>query len=950
MSSQASALCKDDSPYKAPDYDEKVLEEIDTVTVELSINEFEEYIPGENMTTEQENEALDVEPMDFSLLQDESEDARYDPICCTFNSITGLACENRIWKIVATLPESSRVDFRCDIALYPKDEPKAINAYTRDLESDNPHVARCAWAWMIIPVEVKCEEEDSAYGFSFKGSGRNTFLRDTDKGREARAQFAKYATELMLRQHRTHLFSLYMTGNGARFARWDRAGCIVSQPIDLRVDFRRFRNILYRLSRLSPSDLGFDETVELASDADIRELRSYIPTNPHLQEYRRIILRNQLLFPLYKLNCPVISMEGPLEDTPQERAYLIGKQTSDHFSPTGRCTRGYVAFDLESRCLVFLKDQWRAETRARTEIETYRRLHRHKVPCIATPVAGGDIPTHRTETQNKLGHLPKTKRPVRRIHTRLVTKDVGLPLEKYVDSLHLLQICTFAVVAHQAAWERARVLHHDISAGNIMIDVNTGNGFLNDWDLAKYEEDLLAGKSASEPAGVSGTWPYKSALGQRYPRKPAEVADDLESFVYVILFNALRFHRHQLMKGAPDLLAPVKKQREYNAKNEGLASLIYYFFHHATRHENGYTSASDQKWLHIEVGRPPITLEAGRHGQTPLARWLARAYRLLHEHYKTIDLSELERFGVPETNSDSPAGSNEESHAGAPDEPEEKDWYIPSVLEAHSLPVNLPQEDPASPASSTTSSRSRHTFRTSRPLDTHSALLKLFDSAFKDDDGRPLNLRFFKGDKWWDLCNGQRVFTSSKPKNPSGGSGSRSSSDTPSSKGRKSKSPRKTTSARKIAAAAKAQTATKATVRKTRIRTKSKQNVKSPAVSPPAKATRTRDRLVTEQIASPEPDPPVRRSARLRAPTASKRKREEHGTAAKDDAPQLKPAKALNAAKQPQAKAPATQLRARAAAKKSTTPRANHGAGVSTAPLPAPQRRSSRLAAKVAAS
>ena len=36
-----------------------------------------------------------------------------------------------------------------------------------------------------------------------------------------------------------------------------------------------------------------------------------------------------------------------------------------------------------------------------------------------------------------------------------------------------------------------------------MINVDTGKGFLNDWDLCKYREDLEGSKGASEPSGIS---------------------------------------------------------------------------------------------------------------------------------------------------------------------------------------------------------------------------------------------------------------------------------------------------------------------------------------------------------------------------------------------------------------------------------------------------------------
>lgn len=62
--------------------------------------------------------------------------------------------------------------------------------------------------------------------------------------------------------------------------------------------------------------------------------------------------------------------------------------------------------------------------------------------------------------------------------------------------------------AHSEAWAGAGILHRDISIGNIMIDVEPSDevlwsGFLTDWDLCKYKEDLedhvpsLPGRSVS---------------------------------------------------------------------------------------------------------------------------------------------------------------------------------------------------------------------------------------------------------------------------------------------------------------------------------------------------------------------------------------------------------------------------------------------------------------------
>lgn len=50
-------------------------------------------------------------------------------------------------------------------------------------------------------------------------------------------------------------------------------------------------------------------------------------------------------------------------------------------------------------------------------------------------------------------------------------------------------------VAHQQAWEKAKVLHRDINDGNIIIDDTTSpwTARLIDWEQAKFLEDLNQG-------------------------------------------------------------------------------------------------------------------------------------------------------------------------------------------------------------------------------------------------------------------------------------------------------------------------------------------------------------------------------------------------------------------------------------------------------------------------
>ena len=50
--------------------------------------------------------------------------------------------------------------------------------------------------------------------------------------------------------------------------------------------------------------------------------------------------------------------------------------------------------------------------------------------------------------------------------------------------------------AHKAAWEKAGILHGDVSPGNILI-TEDGRGILNDWDMCKREEE---GANVPSPA------------------------------------------------------------------------------------------------------------------------------------------------------------------------------------------------------------------------------------------------------------------------------------------------------------------------------------------------------------------------------------------------------------------------------------------------------------------
>ncbi|KAJ3004790.1 hypothetical protein NUW54_g4647 [Trametes sanguinea] len=120
-------------------------------------------------------------------------------------------------------------------------------------------------------------------------------------------------------------------------------------------------------------------------------------------------------------------------------------------------------------------------------------------------------------------------------------------------------------LAHSLAYTNHRLLHRDISAGNVIIrpslsaDVDeNGNkeviweGVLTDWELAKEipvrdPSDPEAPKEVPRQPERTGTWQFMSVHYVRdHPKCPVSVADELESFFHVLLFYAVRLLHHNI--------------------------------------------------------------------------------------------------------------------------------------------------------------------------------------------------------------------------------------------------------------------------------------------------------------------------------------------------------------------------------------------------------------------
>ncbi|KAJ8475426.1 hypothetical protein ONZ45_g15613 [Pleurotus djamor] len=350
-------------------------------------------------------------------------------------------------------------------------------------------------------------------------------LLEANGGADIRGQLSMYASEILSKQHRMHLFMLYLCHPYARFLRWDRSGVIVTERFNYVADCSLLVEYLWRFTRLNSLGRGFDPTVSLASEAETKAAHERL--QPWKPEQPRDVL---------KIEVP----HGK-----KTRYFLVWGAIAEPRSSFGRATRGYPAIEVLSRTRfsapMFLKEQWR-DSKVNSEINTLQTLNRAKVKHVPTLVCGGDFPEYTTLSDVlvkdgwRVGGAPLDSRTL----TRFVVKEVGKPLSAFPDSKTLIQAIFDAFVGHQQAYEKCKLLHRDVSAGNILI-LGNGNGLLSDWDLA---EKLDKAREAARAHDRIGTWAFMSVELSTQSNTCNSVQDDIESFLWIAFYHAIRYTAH----------------------------------------------------------------------------------------------------------------------------------------------------------------------------------------------------------------------------------------------------------------------------------------------------------------------------------------------------------------------------------------------------------------------
>ncbi|KAL7270699.1 hypothetical protein RUND412_006586 [Rhizina undulata] len=138
-----------------------------------------------------------------------------------------------------------------------------------------------------------------------------------------------------------------------------------------------------------------------------------------------------------------------------------------------------------------------------------------------------------------------------RIHTRLITR-IGKRLEKFASIVQLLEALRDAIRGHQSLYETGKILHRDISINNNMIATSDlerpdgFKGFLIDPDMA-VSTDLPGDRKLVHHR--TGTLEFMSLNVLK--RRQHTFRDDLESFLYVLLFICFKWNAPLLPNKEP---------------------------------------------------------------------------------------------------------------------------------------------------------------------------------------------------------------------------------------------------------------------------------------------------------------------------------------------------------------------------------------------------------------
>ncbi|KZT03896.1 uncharacterized protein LAESUDRAFT_728580, partial [Laetiporus sulphureus 93-53] len=485
-------------------------------------------------------------------------------------------------------------------------------------EERRQYLGRAAWPHACVFVEFKAAENKNP----FEKRKDEYMPRDTDDARKARGQMYQYATAIMNAQPRTHVFFINIWRTQATLFYADHSQFVCTKPFNFTGKSSALSTFLYHLGQMNREELGYDPSVIPATAEDIAAVND---VRAEMTTYHQDCVADAFFesgWPVYRVTMP--AEQAGFKQPQEDGDFLIGRPLYKIYSPTGRATKVYAAYNIKTERMCTVKDCWPEEWEE-GEHTKYECIQEAKVRCTATCLYGGFVGEQKTKTCDCM----KCTRPVRR-HYRIVLKELGRPLDKYSSSGELIIAAYCVLKAHRDAWKKCGLLQRDMSPYNMVFDevdprdLAEGErpairGLLIDWHLAKSQDELNSG---AKRVGRSGTWQFISARLLMNPTAQNEVSDDLESVILIMEWMALRFHEHRY-------LVPVDC--------EGwLKEHVLNFFEFRSYDQGRHHVGGIEKWRQWTTGRRTWQ---PRDTMSVLVKLLDSLLQLAHNHYLALEAS-----------------------------------------------------------------------------------------------------------------------------------------------------------------------------------------------------------------------------------------------------------------------------------------------------------------------
>lgn len=369
---------------------------------------------------------------------------------------------------------------------------------------------------------------------------------------------AQYAREVFRTQDRRFVLGFTLCGSMMRLWQFDRSGSSGSASFDINIDGLQFIRILLGFYLMNNEQLGFDPTVQHLENGE-----RYIDIFRADRTERLTILGEIRKHPAivgrattcWRVHCDegnsskdlVVKDSWQYVERPEEGELIkeatekgvcniaryyhhetvqINDKDDDIFGNVRRGSMqagGRTNFreKIATDSLASASNSQEKTTRSKSRYQTESRKRKSSpTPILSDPKRPrSSLSTTYPEPSN-----------LNRVHRRVVTCSPGTPIDEAPSCLTIINGFIGAISGHESLYNHARILHRDISIGNIMLNEAKDDGFLIDFDLAiKLDRE--------EPSGAktrTGTKVFMS-IGALFGDDHTFM-HDLESFFWVLFW------------------------------------------------------------------------------------------------------------------------------------------------------------------------------------------------------------------------------------------------------------------------------------------------------------------------------------------------------------------------------------------------------------------------------